>query len=84
VDRFLDNFDWFVSVQARQESPFGGFFRVTQDFYRMDADKGAAVRGYAFQVGPVKWRFFWSRIGNGLYIASRPFILDDLRRIQES
>lgn len=84
VDRFLDNFDRFVSVQSRRESPFDGFFRVTQDFYRMDVDKGSAVRGYAFQLGPVKWRFFWSRIGNGLYIASRPFILDDLRRLQES
>ena len=32
--------------------------------------------------GPVKWRFFWARIGNGLYVASKPFILEDLAALQ--
>jgi len=26
----------------------------------------------------VKWRLYWARIGGGLYIVNRPFILDDL------
>jgi hypothetical protein len=26
----------------------------------------------------VKWRTFWARIGNHLYVASKPFILDDI------
>ena len=32
--------------------------------------------------GPVKWRFFWGRIGHGLYIASKPFILEDLQALE--
>ena len=34
--------------------------------------------GYAFRFGPLKWRFFWTRVGNGLYVASKPFIINDL------
>jgi hypothetical protein len=36
------------------------------------------ARGLAVEFGPVKWRFFWARIGNGLYVASQPAVLEDL------
>ena len=36
------------------------------------------IRCHAVSFGPVKWRFFWARIDNGLYVASKKFILDDL------
>jgi hypothetical protein len=77
VDRFLGNLDELMARQARQPEQ-GGFLPVTQDFYRVRLKSGHLMRSYAVKFGPVKVRFHWARIGNGLYIASKPFILDDL------
>ncbi len=82
VDDFLTRLDGFLAALARQTEPGGEpFFRIDQDFYHLQLGKTTA-RGYGFQVGPVKWRFFWARIGNGLYVASKPFILEDLAALQ--
>ncbi len=82
VDAFLTRLDGLLAALARQTEPGGmPFFRVDQDFYHLQLGKTMA-RGYGFQVGPVKWRFFWARIGNGLYVASKPFILEDLAALQ--
>jgi hypothetical protein len=62
---------------------------MTQDYYTADrsnnesppADGDASenrARTYTLSFGPIKWRFCWSRIGNGLYIASKPHLLDEL------
>jgi Protein of unknown function (DUF1559) len=77
VDDFLDRLDRQLAALARQNESVGGFFQFNQDFYRL-RQSGIPIRTYAFQVGPIKWRFFWARIGNGLYIASKPFILEDI------
>lgn len=78
VDRFLNSLDDVLAVASRQV-PRGGWFAVGQDFYRMPAADGLPqIRCHSLQLGPVKWRFFWARIDNGLYIASKKFILEDL------
>ncbi len=78
VDAFLTRLDGFLAALARQTDPAGEpFFRIDQDFYHLQLGETPA-RGYGFQVGPVKWRFFWARIGDGLYVANKPFILEDL------
>jgi hypothetical protein len=77
VDDFLDRLDRYLAGLARQNESVGGFLEFSQDFYRMRQAQ-IPIRTYAFQIGPIKWRFFWARIGNGLYIASKPFILQDL------
>ena len=41
-------------------------------------DTGRMARGVSFRIGPLKWRFFFARIGQGLYITSKREILDDL------
>lgn len=82
VDEFLTRLDGFLAGLARQTEPGGmPFFRIDQDFYHLQLG-GTMARGYGFQVGPVKWRFFWARIGKGLYVASKPFILEDLAALQ--
>lgn len=83
VDRTLDALDDYLARLARQEvdGP-GSFFEISQDFYRFEDKDAASARSYAFQFGPVKWRFCWARIGNGLYVASKPFILEDLMAIE--
>ncbi len=77
VDGFLDRLDkWLVGLATQDE--IDQFFSMEQDFYHLPADGNRKVRAYGFRVGPVKWRFFWSRIGDGLYIASKREVLDDL------
>jgi len=82
VDEFLARLDGVLAAISRQTEPGGmPLFRIDQDFYRLQLG-GTAARGYGFQVGPVKWRFFWARIGKGLYVASKPFIFEDLAALQ--
>jgi hypothetical protein len=78
VDGFLDRLDKWLVELARQEE--GGFIPVDQDFYRLNLrEEGAPrVRAYGIQFGPLKWRFFWSRIGDAVYVASKREVLDDL------
>jgi hypothetical protein len=81
VDDFLTRLDVFLAVLARQrDNP--GFFGVQQEFYNFPLDRKKALRAYGLRFGPVKWRFFWGRIGNGLYLASKPFILEDFQALE--
>jgi hypothetical protein len=81
VDDFLGRLDRLAAVHARRGENIGGFVRLQPDFYKLSGARGQEVRSLGIQFGPVKWRLFWARIGNGLYIASKKFILDDLQEI---
>src|SRR5439155_2856558 len=36
------------------------------------------IRCLVLNIVGLKWRVYWGRIGDGLYFATRPFILEDL------
>jgi hypothetical protein len=78
VDQFLDDLDLVLATQARTTDGRGAF-DFGFDFYGFGTGPDRDVRAAGFRFGPIKWRFFWARIGNGLYVASKKFILDDLR-----
>ncbi len=82
VDGFMDRLDAYLAELATHEEQ-DWFFSVDQDFYHLpkDAD-GRSVRAYGFQFGPLKWRFFWSRIGDAVYVASKREVLDDLAQLE--
>jgi hypothetical protein len=77
VDEFLERLDQPLARVARQPDS-NGWFRFGRDFYKAKLKNGATMRSFVLEFGPVKIRSHWARIGNGLYIASKPFILDDL------
>ena len=78
VDGFLDQLDGAFAELARQPQR-GGFLDLDFDFYRVPLETGdERIRCYNVRFGPIKWRVFFARIGDGLYIASKRFILDDL------
>jgi len=83
VDDFLDRLDRQLAAFARQSEVRGGFLEFGQDFYRL-RESGLPIHAYAFQIGPIKWRLFWARIGNGLYIASKPDILQDIAALESA
>lgn len=80
VDRFLERLDAVLAAMARQQERGGGF-GFEQDFFTFPLDQGPRVRGFGLRFGPIKLRFFWARIGGGLYVASKPFILEDLAAV---
>jgi hypothetical protein len=84
VDDFLDKLDPILATLARRKN-HDPWFPVEVDFAHLDGTspdiKGidvSAPRGYSFKVGPLKWRFFWQRIGNTLYVTSQEWILRDV------
>lgn len=80
VDAFLERLDGFLAQVTREQSQFfGGFFSIEHDFYEVESEEKLPVRAYAFHFGPLTWRFYWLRIGDGLYLASKPFIIGELR-----
>jgi hypothetical protein len=73
VDAFLDRLDTFLARMARQKSGQG----LNLELYRLRSS-AVKARGYTVAYGPVKFRVFWARIGDGLYLATKPYILDDI------
>jgi len=78
VDKFLDELDTTLAAAARR-GELGGWFNLNFDFYKVPLEKtDERIRCYCLGIGPVKWRLFFARLGDGLYIASKRFILEDL------
>jgi hypothetical protein len=83
VDKFLDELDASLAALARRRET-GGFLNVDHDYYKVPlpgADQ--RIRCYAIGIGPVKWRVFFARLGDGLYLASKQFVLEDLAALAD-
>jgi hypothetical protein len=81
VDEFLARLDTQLAALARKREG-SGFWRLEQDFYHYPLGKQKGIRTYGFQYGPVKWRLHWGRVGNALYICSKPYIFNDLLALE--
>ncbi|MCR9294452.1 MAG: DUF1559 domain-containing protein, partial [bacterium] len=82
ADNFLERLDRFLVRMSREFSQSASpFFEIAQEVYTFadDGQTGNSVRAYAFRFGPLTWRFYWTRIGNGLYIASKPHLIGEVR-----
>ncbi|MBW3539090.1 MAG: hypothetical protein KY476_02360 [Planctomycetes bacterium] len=78
VDGFFEKLDPLMAALARRPAQ-GWWFEVGQDFYELPAAlEGSRIRTFSLSFGPLKWRFFWARIGDGLYVATKKFVLDDI------
>lgn len=80
TDTFLTHLDTLVAPLARRNVETG-FFRLERDFYTLPIAENVAARSLGISFGPIKWRFFWARIGNNLYVATQPEVLQDLTRL---
>jgi hypothetical protein len=82
VDDFLDELDrWSLQMRAERNTEFGSLRQYT-DFYRVPFPAPHTVRCHVIKLFGMKWRLYWGRIGNGLYFANRPFILEDIAAAQ--
>lgn len=83
VDRFLNELDQLLARQARNAELLGGrFLQLEEDFYHLKQRPGYVVHCFGLKLWAFKWRVFWSRIGNGLYVASKLFVLDDIAALE--
>ncbi|HYE16213.1 MAG TPA: hypothetical protein VD968_17375 [Pyrinomonadaceae bacterium] len=81
VDRMLERLDAHLAISARR-SQRRGRLDFEQDFFKYRLSGGQTARAFGFRFGPAKLRFFWARVGRGLYVASKPFILEDLAALE--
>jgi len=88
VDRFLTKLDDFLVQLVHQPNLLRGFpFRflnIQHDVYGVGDESAREFRAYSLQFGPLTWRFYWGRIGNGLYIASKPFLIQELSHASQA
>ncbi|HYG75551.1 MAG TPA: DUF2950 family protein [Planctomycetota bacterium] len=88
TDTFLEKLDEFLAIASRRNDR-GGWIEIDQDFYKLqtpprEGKAAPAVHAYGFRFGPIKWRFFWARIGGFLYVASQPGILEELAALDSA
>lgn len=82
VDRVLERSDVYMAEIARAGDE-RGWFNLDLDFYRVPlGGTDQQVRCFTVGFGPVKWRMFYGRVGDGLYVASKRFIMEDLHAIE--
>jgi hypothetical protein len=78
VDHFLDELDKVFLAQRQTLGQQGILWRKEADFYRVQFPKPHVIRCAVANIAGLKWRVYWGRIGDGLYFATRPFILEDI------
>jgi hypothetical protein len=84
VDNFLDRLDRFLAAEARVHRR-DWFIEYASDFYKLNSavNPKEKFRVAGLRFGPIKVRLFWARIGDGLYLATQPFILEDLVTLEK-
>lgn len=80
TDQFLEHMDELLAPVARK-TVSTGWFRTENDFYKIPISEEVTARTECVSIGPIKWRFFWARIGKQLYIASKPEVLQDIAKL---
>jgi len=83
VDDFLERLDVMAAAETRGQGR-GSWFDFRWEFYKFKLGGGQTARAVNLSFAPAKLRFFVARIGRGLYVASKPFILEDLAARQEA
>jgi len=76
VDAFLAKLDEGAAIEARTHTDLG-WFAFRKDFYTVQIGDTKA-RSFVLSLGPIKWRFFYTRIGGNVCIASKLQTLEQL------
>ncbi len=85
VDEFLELLDPLLArrVPAWRDTLLPGTGELQGEFYHLTARRNVPVRALGVRVGPLRWRWYWARIGDGLYLANQPAVLDDLQETHQ-
>lgn len=80
VDRFLTRLERRLAKMPRTRRE--NTLELAFDTYRLSDRNSSVIRCTSIGLGPVKWRVFWARIGDGFYIASKKSVLDSIMGAQ--
>ena len=75
VDEYLAELDRLFLAQRQTAVGFGLRWGREVDFYKTTLAGGHTIRVVTVNLFGLKWRVYWGRIGDGLYVVTRPFIL---------
>ena len=80
VDDFLAETDRMIGKYGDSLAEMWGNAGIGIDynFYKLTTKSKQVIRACSIRIGPAKMRFFWGRVGNGLYLTNQPYIFDDL------
>jgi hypothetical protein len=81
VDEYLEELDRIILAGLRDVRRSGLLSREV-DFYRVPFPKPHTIRCVVVNFAGLKLRVYWGRIGDGLYLTTRPFILEDIAAAQ--
>ncbi|MFL6256464.1 MAG: hypothetical protein ACJ74T_15780 [Pyrinomonadaceae bacterium] len=77
VDDYLNWSDAALSYTARNGRR-GQWLSFEYDFYKYKLATGEQARAFGVRFDPARVSFYWARIGGGLYVATKPFILEEI------
>lgn len=77
VDDYLNWSDAALAYAARNERR-SRWFDFEYDFYKYKLSTGEPARAFGLRFDPARLSFYWARVGRGVYVATKPFILEDL------
>jgi hypothetical protein len=77
VDQFLTDLDRQLIPLARKR--IDPSIPVALDYYRITTAGGVRARSACLRIGPLRVRAFWARLGNAVYIANQPSVLNDIQ-----
>lgn len=77
VDDYLNWSDAALSYAARNERR-SRWVSFEYDFYKYKLPTGEPARAFGLRFDPARISFYWARIGRGVYVATKPFILEDI------
>lgn len=77
VDDYLNWSDAALSYAARNERR-SRWVSFEYDFYKYKLPTGEPARAFGLRFDPARVSFYWARIGRGVYVATKPFILEDI------
>lgn len=80
VDQFLAKVDEGAAIEARKQNEQFFWFGFDKDFYKMQVGQ-TQVRSFVVSFGPIRLRYFFTRVGDRLVVASK---LDTVRQLIET
>ncbi len=80
ADRFLEKLDKAMATVVRIPTN-SGFFEVEKDYYATTTN-GTKTRAFVLSFGPIRWRFFYTRIGQSMVVSTQHSILEELSQLE--
>lgn len=78
VDDFLEDIDRLIARYNHKLHMEESGIAAGLDFHHLETAKGHATRAYGLKLGPIRFRMYLARIGDGLFLTNQADVIDDL------